>query len=93
MRRLLACLALAVSLPPIAAKPRPCVTTDEAARMLNKDICISAHVYEVVELADGTRFLDVCSPDTPDVKCRFTIVSLWEDRDTAGDLKSTATRT
>ena len=48
--------------------------------MLNKDICVSAHIYEVVELADGTRFLDVCSPQTPDEKCRFTIVSFREDR-------------
>jgi hypothetical protein len=55
--------------------------------MLNKDICVSAHVYDVVQLVDGTRFLDVCSPDTPDEKCRFTMVSLWEDRDTAGELK------
>lgn len=69
------------------AKPRPCVTADQAAKMLNKDICVSAHIYEIVELADGTRFLDVCSPDTPDDKCRFTIMSLWEDRDTVGELK------
>jgi hypothetical protein len=55
--------------------------------MLNKDICISAHIYDVVQLPDGTRFLDVCSPQTPDEKCRFTVVSLWEDRDTVGELK------
>ena len=55
--------------------------------MLNKDICISAHVYDVVELADGTRFLDVCSPQTPDEQCRFTVVSFREDRDDVGELK------
>jgi len=55
--------------------------------MLNKDICVSAHIYDVVELPDGTRFLDVCSPETPDEKCRFTVVSLREDRETAGELK------
>jgi hypothetical protein len=55
--------------------------------MLNKDICISAHIYDVVELGDGTRFLDVCSPETPDEKCRFTVISLPEDRAEVGELK------
>jgi hypothetical protein len=40
----------------------------------------------VVQLPDGTRFLDVCSPQTPDEACRFTIVSLWEDREEVGEL-------
>lgn len=71
----------------IAAKPKPCVSTDEAGKMLKQDICISAHVYDVVEVDDGTRFLDVCSPETPDEQCRFTIVSLAEDRDTVGELR------
>jgi hypothetical protein len=71
----------------LAAHPKACVTADEASRMLNKDICISAHVYEVVELSDGTSFLDVCSPDTPDERCRFTIVSFREDRDEVGQLR------
>jgi hypothetical protein len=69
-----------------ASKPRPCLTVEEAAKLLDKDICISAHVYDVVQLPDGTRFLDVCSPQTPDEACRFTIVSLWEDRDDVGEL-------
>lgn len=88
LRRLccLVCCALAASLPALAAKPKPCVTADQATKMLNKDICISAHIYDVVELVDGTRFLDVCSPDTPDDKCRFTIVSLWRDRGEVGPL-------
>jgi hypothetical protein len=55
--------------------------------MLNKDICISAHIYDVVQLPDGTRFLDVCSPQTPDANCRFTIVSLREDRVDVGELR------
>ena len=59
---------------------------DEASKNLNKDVCISAHVYEVVELPSGTRFLDVCAPDTTDEQCRFTIVSLGEDRDEVGEL-------
>jgi len=67
--------------------PKPCVPAEQAAQLINKDICISAHVYDVVELGDGTRFLDVCSPQTPDDQCRFTIVSLPEDRDDVGELK------
>jgi hypothetical protein len=55
--------------------------------MLNKDVCVSAHIYDVVELPDGTRFLDVCSPQTPDDQCRFTVVSLPEDRGEVGELK------
>lgn len=70
-----------------AASPKQCVTVDQAAKMLNKDICISVHIYDVVQLVDGTRFLDVCSPATPDAQCRFTVVSLWDDRDTVGELK------
>jgi len=67
-----------------AGSPKPCVTADEATKLVNKDVCITAHVYDVVELPDGTRFLDVCTPDTPDEKCRFTIVSLREDREEVG---------
>jgi hypothetical protein len=71
----------------LAATPKPCVSADEAATMVNRDICVNAHIYDVVQLPDGTRFLDVCSPQTPDEKCRFTIVSLWEDRDLVGELQ------
>jgi len=69
-----------------AAGPKPCVTADQAAQMLKKDVCVSAHIYDVVQLPDGTRFLDVCSPDTPDSRCRFTIVSLREDHTDVGEL-------
>ena len=71
-----------------AGKPRPCIPVEQAAQMLNKDICILAHVYDVVKLADGTRFLDVCSPETPDAGCRFMIVSYWEDNREVGDLQN-----
>jgi len=70
-----------------AAKPQPCVPAEQAEKLLNKDICVSAHIYDVVELPDGTRFLDVCSPETPDDQCRFTVVSLPEDRGEVGELK------
>ena len=90
MRRCLwCCLALiAVCAPALvfAGKPKPCVPVDPAAQLLNKDICVYAHIYEVVELVDGTRFFDVCPPDTPDEKCRFTVVSLREDRGEVGEL-------
>lgn len=83
----LSAAVLCASAPAFAHSAKACVPADTAAKMLNKDICVSAHVYDVVVLPDGTRFLDVCSPDTPDDKCEFTIVSLWEDRDTVGELK------
>jgi hypothetical protein len=69
-----------------AGQPKPCVTADEATTLVNKDVCVTAHVYDVVQLPDGTRFLDVCTPETTDEKCKFTIVSLWEDRDDVGEL-------
>ncbi len=70
-----------------ASQPKPCVPADQASKMLNKNICVSAHIYNVVQLPDGTRFLDVCSPQTPDDQCRFTIISLPEDRDDVGALQ------
>ena len=79
-------LALAASLSALAA-PKPCVPADQASRLLNKDICVSAHIYDVVQLPDGTRYLDVCTPQTPDDACRFTIVSAWEDHDEVGELR------
>lgn len=68
-------------------KQKPCVSADQATKMVNKDVCVTAHIYDVVELPDGTRYLDVCSPDTPDARCRFTIINPWEDREQVGDLR------
>src|ERR1700688_3018015 len=82
-------VALFVLLCPLAAfaaHSKPCVNPEDAAKVLNKDVCIDAHVYDVVELPDGTRFLDVCPPETPDEMCRFTIVSLRADREDVGEL-------
>lgn len=77
-----------LAVPAAAAHPRSCVTADQAMKMVNKDVCVSAHIYDVVELSDGTRFLDVCTPETSDDHCRFTaFVSLWEDRDEVGELR------
>ena len=70
-----------------AAREKPCVTADEATKLVNKDVCVTAHIYDVVELPNGTRYLDVCTPDTTDERCRFTIVSMFEDRDEVGELR------
>jgi hypothetical protein len=83
----IAVLAVCAPILAFAGKPKPCIPADQAGKMLNKDVCVSAHVYDVVELPDGTRFLDVCSPQTPDEQCRFTVVSLPEDRSEVGELK------
>jgi hypothetical protein len=87
-RVLAVCSLLAAGAPALcfAARARRCVGAGEAAKMLKRDICVSAHIYDVVQLADGTRFLDVCPPATPDEGCRFTIVSFVEDRGTVGEL-------
>lgn len=84
--RLTAALALATALSASAA-PKPCVPVNQAFAAVNKDVCIAAHICDVVELADGTRFLDVCPPQTSDEECRFTIVSLREDRQEVGELR------
>ena len=78
-------LFLLLPLSALAAN-KPCVTAEQAAKMPNKDVCISAHIYDVVELPDGTRYLDICSPDTPDEKCIFTLVSFNADREVVGEL-------
>jgi hypothetical protein len=80
-------LVLAAPLPTQASANKPCVPAEQASKMLKKDVCVSAHVYDVVQLPDGTRFLDVCTPQTPDDACRFTIVSLWEDHADVGELR------
>ena len=84
---LLAVIAVCVPGLAFAGKTKPCVPADQAAQMLNKDICVSAHIYDVVQLPDGTRFLDVCSPTTTDDQCRFTVVSYREDSGEVGELK------
>ena len=63
-----------------------CHPASEATRYAGKNICVVAHVYDIAELRDGTRFLDTCSPQTSDEDCRFTIASLPEDTRDVGDL-------
>ena len=80
-------LSLATPLAAWASAGKPCIPADEASKLLKKDVCVSAHVYDVVQLPDGTRYLDVCAPQTTDDACRFTIISLWEDHDEVGELR------
>lgn len=84
--RLLPLLLLALC-PMASAATKACISLQDVGNHLNKDRCVAAHVYEVVELQDGTRFLDVCSPSMPDEECRFSIVSPRENRADVGDLK------
>jgi len=77
---------LACSLCASASSRKSCMSADKAIHVVDKEICVSAHVYDVVELSDGTRFLDVCSPETRQENCRFTILSLREDRGDVGEL-------
>lgn len=84
---LLVLLPFALAASAHGTEPKPCLTADQASKMLNKDVCISAHVYDVVQLPDGTRFLDICSPQTSDDDCRFTVISPWEDHDEVGELR------
>ena len=71
---------------PCMAKATPCIPPDKALQHVDKDVCISAHVYTVVRAAQDTHFLDVCSPQTSDSACHFTIVSFHQDQKEVGDL-------
>lgn len=68
------------------ASPRTCYTPEEAADHPEKDICLNAHVYDVVESADGTRYLDLCKPGVTDSACHMTVVSFAADRKEVGAL-------
>jgi len=76
----------AVTAMPALATPKGCISPESTRDYLNKDVCVNAHVYDIIELSDGTRFLDLCTPETPDDKCRFSIISLNADRKDVGDL-------
>ena len=65
---------------------RPCYTPEQAGGHAEKEICLQAHVYDVIENTDGTRYLDVCKPGVPDESCRFTVLSLSADRKEVGSL-------
>jgi hypothetical protein len=73
---------------PLFAATINCIVPSQTVNAINKDVCVSAHVYNVVKLRTGTRFLDVCSPQTPNAECRFTIISMAEDSRDVGPLDS-----
>jgi hypothetical protein len=79
-------MLLLLSSTPLLAATHACHPASEAGSYSGKDICVAAHVYDIAQLRDGTRFLDTCSPDTSDSDCRFTIASLPEDTRDVGDL-------
>ena len=87
MRRAAWIIAIAFVAPSLWAAEKGCITPELAGQHVNKNVCLMAHVYDVIELSDGTRFLDLCSPLTTDAECRFTVVSLKSDREDVGDLE------
>jgi hypothetical protein len=96
-RRLPAFLCLAffyLSVPLIVvascSAERPCYTPSQVGEHAGKDICLSAHVYAVIESAGGTRYLDVCPASTPDKSCLLTVMSLASDRGSVGSLQALA---
>jgi hypothetical protein len=78
-------LATLPALPAVARVPA-CTPVDDGVLRTSRDACISAHVYDVVTIPNGTRFLDLCSPETADAQCRFSIVSYSADKTSVGDL-------
>ena len=82
----LSCTILAAALPAHAA--RRCYSPATASRHLHHRLCVKAHVYQEINLDDGTRILDVCRPETHADQCRFAFVSLDRSRSRVGSLES-----
>ncbi len=80
-------LLLLFAFSPLAFASRPCLSPDEVIEHAEKDVCVNAHVYDVVSSSDGTRYLDVCKPEVADTACHFTVVSLPVDRRQVGELE------
>jgi hypothetical protein len=74
------------------AKPA-CIPAEQALQHMHKNVCVEAHVYRVVDGADGIRFLDVCSPETSDADCHFFIISSTRDKKSVGNLDDLVGRT
>lgn len=85
---LLPCCLLALASPVQAKARKACIPAEQAIHHLGKTVCVKAHVYRVVDTGTGVRFLDVCSPETPDDACHFFIVSYTSDAPSVGDLQS-----
>uniref|UniRef100_A0A7V4XS86 Lipoprotein n=1 Tax=Acidobacterium capsulatum TaxID=33075 RepID=A0A7V4XS86_9BACT len=68
-----------------AQAARRCYSSAQALHHLRHRTCIRAHVYREINLDDGTRILDLCSPGAAD--CEFALVSLDRNRKSVGSLK------
>ncbi|MHB8301207.1 MAG: hypothetical protein ACYDC6_00010 [Acidobacteriaceae bacterium] len=86
-------MLLASAAPLAHAGKKTCIVPNEALAHVNKNVCVTARVYRVVDTADGTHFLDVCSPKTADIDCHFFIVNFSQDEKSVGDLQSLAHQT
>jgi hypothetical protein len=71
----------------LGQKSSSCMNVEAATGAEGKNICVAAHVYDVAEL-DGTRFLDVCAPQTLDKDCHFFVASFAADKKAVGDLEA-----
>jgi hypothetical protein len=80
---------LSAILPAVSGHARvPVCTPAEGKLHPASDACIAGHVFDVVTVEGGTRFLDLCSPETPDEACHISIVSYKKDRPQVGDLEA-----
>ena len=70
------------------ARTPACSPADDARLHSSEDICLQAHVFDIVTVAGGTRFLDLCSPDTSDDACHVSVVSYAKDRKQVGDIEA-----
>lgn len=70
-----------------ATLPATSQSTSPNTTQPKHDVCVAAHVYQVIQLSDGTRFLDVCPSSIPDADCRFILLSMPADREEVGDLR------
>ena len=70
------------------ARTPACSPAADTTLRTSEDTCLQAHVFDVVTIAGGTRFLDLCSPDTQDDACHVSVVSYGKDRKQVGDLEA-----
>lgn len=87
-----ALLIFALQMPAFASQKHSCITPEDALRHINKEVCIAAHVYRVVNASPDIHFLDVCSPQTSDADCHFFIVNFSRDEKSVGDIQTLANR-
>ncbi len=66
---------------------RRCYSPATAYRHPHRKLCVKAHVYREIQLHDGTRILDVCSPRSSADRCHFAFVSLDTNRSRVGSLQ------